>query len=239
VLGTNAWNRAASASGPRTLTVGPEGINAALNLAHSGDTVIIPQGSYRERIELREGVTLRSAQPETVTLTSPDGGPVIVARKIEAGTLAGVWVQGGVRITDASPVISNVRVTGADTGIEIAGIFAPLIVSSQITNNLGAGISVAPEAKPRIENNLIAANGNNGKQNEAKPGVEVADKARPLLKNNGIVDNAAQAIWIHGLTWQPADFDENFFGGLAPKAAIKLVDVPEKPEKPEKPGGKR
>jgi PPM family protein phosphatase len=237
--GTTAWNRAAFASGPRTLTVGPEGINAALNLAHSGDTVIIPQGSYRERIELREGVTLRSVQPGTVTLTSPDGGPVIVARKIVAGTLEGVWVQGGVRITDASPVISNVRVTGADTGVEIAGVSAPLIVSSQITNNLGAGISVAPEAKPRIENNLIAANGNNGKQNEAKPGVEVADKARPLLKNNGIVDNAAQAIWIHGLAWQPADFDENFFGGLAPKAAIKLVDVPEKPEKPEKPGGKK
>ncbi len=53
------WTRFASA-GPRTFTVGPAGITAALNHAHAGDTVVIPQGRYRERIELRQGVTLRA-----------------------------------------------------------------------------------------------------------------------------------------------------------------------------------
>ena len=140
-----------------------------------GDTVLIPQGRYKERVELREGVTLRSQLPGTVTLISPDGGPAVIARRIEAGTIEGVWIQGdldaplaiGIQIVDASPTISNVKITGANTGIEVRGASAPLIASSQIANNLGAGLVIAQGAKPRVENNLIAANGN-GKPGPAK-----------------------------------------------------------------------
>jgi serine/threonine protein phosphatase PrpC len=223
------WNRFAN-QGPRTITVGPTGITAALNQAHSGDTVVIPQGGYRERIELRQGVTLRAQVPGTVTLTSPDGGPAVVANKIDAGGIEGVWIQGdleaklsiGIEINDSSPFVSNVKVTGAGTGIEVRGASAPAITSSQITNNLGAGILVSPAASPRIESNLIAANGN-GTPGEGRPGVEVRDKAHPLLKDNGIVDNGAEPIWIHGRAYQPADFEENFFGGLPAKKAIRLI----------------
>ena len=194
---------------------------------------MIPQGHYRERIELRQGVTLRAQVPGTVTLTSPDGGPAVVANKIDAGGIEGVWIQGdleaplsmGIEINDSSPFISNVKVTDANIGIEVRGASAPSITSSQITNNLGAGILVLAEASPRIEGNLIAANGN-GKPGAAKPGVEVLDKAHPVLRNNGIVDNGAEPIWIHGRAYQPADFEENFFGGLPAKQAIRLIGMP-------------
>ena len=56
--------------------------------------------------------------------------------------------------------------------------------------------------------------------------MEVREEARPVLKDNGIVDNAAEPIWIHGRAYQPADFEENFFGGLPAKEAIRL-HVPE------------
>jgi PPM family protein phosphatase len=225
------WSRLAATDGPRTILVGPAGIAAALNQAHPGDTVLIPQGRYRERIALREGVMVRSQQPETVTLTSPDGGPVVTARRIETGALEGVWIQGdlaaplsvGIEIVDASPVISNVRITGAAAGIDIRGRSQPSITSSQIANNLGPGIVIAEGTKPKIGNNLIAANGN-GKPGGAKPGVEVRGSARPVLKDNGIVDNAAEPIWIHGRAWQPADYEENFFGGIPVKKAIRLLD---------------
>jgi len=228
-FGPGIWTSFASA-GPRTFTVGPLGITAALNQAHSGDTVLIPQGRYRELIELRQGVTLRAQVPGTVTITSPDGGPALVARNIDAGGVEGVWIQGdldaplstGIEISDSSPFVSNVKVTGANTGIEVRGVSAPAITSSQITNNLGAGILVSPSASPRIESNLIAANGN-GTPGDPKPGVEVREKAHPLLKDNGIVDNGAEPIWIHGRAYQPADFEENFFGGLAAKKAIRLI----------------
>jgi serine/threonine protein phosphatase PrpC len=230
VLGAYAWHRFAPA-GPRTVMVGNGGIGAAMHRAHAGDTVVIPQGLYRERIELREGITLRSQQPGMVTLTSPDGGPAVVARKIDSGTLEGIWIQGdlaaplsgGIEIVDSSPLISNVKISGAYIGIAVSGVSAPLITSSQITNNLGAGITVSAGAKPRIESNLIAANGN-GKPGEAKPGVEVDDRSHPVLKDNGIVDNAAEPVWIHGRSYQPADFEENFFGGLPASEAIRLLE---------------
>ncbi|MDP9170195.1 MAG: protein phosphatase 2C domain-containing protein [Acidobacteriota bacterium] len=220
-----------SVGGPVTLLVGAAGINAALGQAHSGDTVIIPEGKYRERVQLREGVTVRAQQAATVTLLSPDGGPVVAARGLAAASIGGVWIQGdlqapasvGIEVIDSTVTISNVRVTGVLTGIDIKGASSPLITSSQIANNLGAGIDVGAGSSPRIENNLIAANGN-GKPGVGRPGVEVEGAARPILKDNGIVDNAAEAIWIHAGTWAPADFAENFFGKLTPAKAIRVLN---------------
>jgi serine/threonine protein phosphatase PrpC len=219
-------------TGPRTLLVGAIGIAATMDQAHSGDTVVIPQGRYRERVELRQGVTLRAQVPGTVTLTSPDGGPALVAKKMTAGGVEGVWIQGdleaplstGMDIDNSSPFVSNVRITGANVGIEVRGVSAPVIISSQITNNHGAGILVLSPAAPRIENNLIAANGND-KPGAPKPGVEALDGAHPLLKDNGVVDNGAEPIWIHGQAYQPADFEENFFGGIPAKKAIRLISA--------------
>jgi len=228
-------NQLASGNEPRTLVAGANGINAALSQAHSGDTVLIPQGKYKEQVLLREGVTLRAQQPNSVTLISPSGGPAVIARKLQTGALEGVWIQGdlnapataGIELTDSSPTISSVRISGAQTGIRVLGASAPLITSSTVANNLGTGIEVGAGAHPRIENNQIAANGN-GKQGEPKPGVEVQEGARPVLKDNSISDNAAEPVWIHGHTWQTADFQENFFGML-PKKAIRLVDEPPAP----------
>jgi len=85
---------------------------------------------------------------------------------------------------------------------------------------------------------LIAANGV-GSPGALKPGVEVGASARPVLKDNAIVDNAADAIWVHGREFQPADYVENFFGGLPAKRAILLTDEPVVTETvPVKPGGR-
>jgi len=232
------------AVGPVTVVVGQAGINAAMAKSHPGDTVMIPAGKYSERVQLREGVALRAQQPDTVTISSPDGGPVVVAGGIESGSLEGVWLQGaGIELRDASPTISNTRISGSQIGISIIGHSEPNILACQIENNLGDGVFVGAGAKPKIERNLIAANGD-GKPGPAKPGVEVAEAAKPVLKDNAIVNNGAEPVWVHGKAYQPADFDENFFGALTAKDAVRLVDIPlveeEKPRagKP-KPGAKK
>jgi serine/threonine protein phosphatase PrpC len=227
------WNRVNATAGPRTFVVGAAGIAAALEQAHAGDTVLIPEGRYRERIELRQGVTLRAESPGTVTITSPDGAAALKASKIDTGSVDGVWIQGdleaplsvGIEVIDSSPTISNVKITGAATGIEVRGASKPTITSSQITNNLGAGIRVLKPAAPRIEGNLIAANGN-AKPGTAKPGVEVLDGGHPVIKNNGIVDNGAEPIWVHDKSIRSADLEENFFGGVPAGKAIRLVQEP-------------
>lgn len=228
------WNRYAS-PGPRTLNAGSDGINTTLNRARSGDTVVIPAGRYRERVDLREGVTVKAAEPGMVTLMSPDGGAAVVARKLETAVLQGVWIEGdieaplaaGIDIVDASPAILNVKITGAATGIQIRGRSAPVITASQIINNPGVGITVSEGARPKIENNLIAANGN-GKPGGAKPGIEIHEPARPVLKDNAIVDNAAESIRIFfqsGRAYPARDFEENFFGRVPIKEAIRLTET--------------
>jgi serine/threonine protein phosphatase PrpC len=220
-----------AAAGPRTFVAGVGGITAALNQAHSGDTVIIPQGKYKERVQLREGVVLRAQQPNSVTLLSPDGGPVVVARNLQTGSLEGVWIQGdpetpaavGIDVSDASPTISSVRITGAQIGIRVRGKSTPLITASKIANSPGVGVEIGAGAQPRIENNQIVANGN-GIPGEPRPGVEVEDGGRPVMKDNSVSDNGAEPVWIHGHSWQAMDFQENFFGGMPVKKAIRLVD---------------
>ena len=232
-----AYLRSHLPTGPRTLLVGPAGIAAAMQEARSGDTVVIPQGRYRERIELREGVTLRSQLSGTVILMSPDGGPALVARKIDSGGIEGISILGesetplaaGIEIIDSSPSVSNVKITGAKIGIEVQGTSSPIITASTITNNLGPGILVAPPASPKIDDNLIAANGN-GEPGNPKPGVEVLAGAHPLFKDNAIVNNAAEPVWIHGRAYQAGDFEENFFGGLSAKKAIRLIEPDPDPE---------
>jgi parallel beta-helix repeat protein len=153
-----------------------------------------------------------------------------VARRIVAGSLDDLWIQGdadaplsvGIEIRDSSVSVSNVRVSGAGTGIKVSGTSSPAISASQITNNAGPGILVELSAAPRLDGNLIAANGN-AKPGTAKPGVEVLDGGHPVLKNNGIVDNGAEPIWIHGVSFRNDDYEENYFGGLAPDEAIRLI----------------
>jgi parallel beta-helix repeat protein len=115
-----------------------------------------------------------------------------------------------------------VKITGALTGIFVRGNSAPLIASSQITNNLGSGIVISPPARPRIFDNLIAGNGA-GKPGPMKPGIEVLDRARPTIKNNGIIDNGAESVWLFGHTLKAVNFEENFFGAAPPRQAIKEV----------------
>jgi parallel beta-helix repeat protein len=250
--GVLAWHSFFSGS-PRILVVGASGINAALNQAHPGDTVSIPDGKYRESVQMREGVTVRALHPGAVTLSSPDGRPAILARRIESGSAEGLWIEGdagaplsaGIEIEDASPSIVNCKITGANIGILIHGASSAPVSSNQIINNPGTGVEIAGSAAPRLNGNVIAANGA-GKPGPAKPGVEVRDAARPILKDNAIINNAADGIWIQGNGSQPADFEENFFADIPGKRPIQLINAaaPQPPGKTQaetkpQPGGKR
>ncbi|HWD99122.1 MAG TPA: protein phosphatase 2C domain-containing protein, partial [Bryobacteraceae bacterium] len=160
--GVLAWQWFFPAS--HTIVAGSTGINAALNQAHPGDTVVIPDGKYRETIQLREGVTVRAMHPGAVTLASADAQPAILARRIDSGAAEGLWIVGdenapltaGIRIDDASPLIANCKITGANVGIEVRGLSSPMITSNQIVNNTGAGIEITGPASPKLSGNLIA-----------------------------------------------------------------------------------
>jgi serine/threonine protein phosphatase PrpC len=235
LIGFLAWPLLVTRAAPRTIIVDAGGIRAALDRAHPGDTVEIPPGIYRERIELRQGVTLRAQRPG-VTVSSPDGGPAVVAHSVTSAALDGIWIQGdagsplsaGLEIVDASPMVSNVRISGAGIGIQIRGRSEPAISASQIVGNPGAGIEIGEGSGAKITNNLIAANGK-GQPGPPMPGVEVYAEAHPVLRDNGIVDNAAEPIRLHGAKSQRADYAANFFGAVDVEDAVLIDGEPGRP----------
>ncbi len=236
------WRSFAPAA-PRTIVSGGSGIEAALSQAHAGDTILIPDGKYREHLHLREGVNLRAQHPGGVTLIASGSEPAILARRIESGSVSGIWIEGepasqsgpGILIDNASPAISDCKITGAATGIEIRGSSSPVISANQIVNNLGAGVEISGAATPRLTANIIAANGA-GKPGPAKPGIEVHDPAKPQFTDNAIIQNAADPVWVFGRAWQPASYEENFYGNAAVKH-VRLIDSTTPDAKPSPAGG--
>jgi len=124
--------------------------------------------------------------------------------------------------------MNDVRITGAAIGVEVRGKASPTITDGRITNSLGPGIDVGADARPVITGNIIAANGG-GTPGSVRPGVEVRGLGKPVLKDNAIVDNAAEPVWIHARTYTAADYDENFFGGIPPGEAVRLLELPASP----------
>ena len=211
---------------PRTYAVIDTKIANVLAKAHAGDTVVLLPGTYREPLELREGIAVRAQQPGTAILLGP-----VTAKNLLTGSLEGVAIladsksprAAGVQLTNASVTLSNVSVMGAITGIAIDGNSEAVIRASRISNNSGTGIDIAGSAKPRLEGNLIAANGN-AKPTSLKPGVEVREQAKPVLKDNAIVNNGAEAVWVTGGHYNLRDFEENYFGPVAAKKAIREME---------------
>ncbi len=218
-------------TGPHTIALGNDSIAAAMAKAHSGDTVIIPPGTFREDLHLAEGVAVRVQQFGKSVLLG-----TVTAKGLHSGSLEGLIVQGdrnhppayGVKLDESSVTIANIRVSGAVTGIVVSGHSDAVVAASQITNNFGAGVEVTGDAKPRLEGNLIAANGN-GSPDQPRPGIAVTQRARPVLKDNAIVNNAAEPVWVDAPGYDAQDFEENFFGGLTGRKAIRTSGAEVKP----------
>ncbi|MFQ5570219.1 MAG: protein phosphatase 2C domain-containing protein [Rhodothermales bacterium] len=161
-------------------------IQQRLDRARPGDTVLIPPGLYRETIQLRDSVTLQSAEPGTARLVPPDSsGPGLLAA-IEAEGVAGAAVIGfaigpdttsqetaqdsfavGILARNAAIRIDNVTITGTlRAGVDLeAGATASQVVleNSEIARNAGIGVIVRGlHERIRITGNEIYANGDAG-----------------------------------------------------------------------------
>ena len=150
--------------------VGPAGIAAALSQAHSGDTVVIPQGRYRgtHRTPRR-----RNPPHPAAGHRDRDYRPIadrhVIARKMDSGGVEGVWIQGdleaplatGIEMVDASPFISHVKITRCEYRHRSAGEFRAADHRQPDHEQSRAPESWCRRARrPESKSNLIAANGN-------------------------------------------------------------------------------
>jgi hypothetical protein len=197
-------------------------IQAGINAAVNGDTVMVAPGTYVENINFNgKRITVASSGGAKATII--DGGQVDSVVTFASGenrgsVLKGFTLQngatgfegGGIVISSSPTVMKNIIKNniacngGGGIGIAFA---SPLVKQNKILNNSqrsncfggigGGGISIRGESSAEIIKNVISTNtwqsGNGG-------GITLFAAGAPLIQNNKIVGNTAVtqggAIWV-------------------------------------------
>ncbi|HEX4998070.1 MAG TPA: choice-of-anchor D domain-containing protein [Terriglobia bacterium] len=191
-------------------------IQAGINAAQAGDTVLVSPGTYIENINfLGKAITVVSEGGRDLTII--DGaanGPVVrfVTGEGRSSVLDGFTIRngkaltseegGGIRIAVSSPTIRNNRITknaacSGGAGIGIVGN-SPLIQGNIITENAssqfcsggfgGGGILIKYLGSSEILDNVISKN--SVKSASAPGGGISVNSGAPLIRGNVIIGNS-------------------------------------------------
>jgi hypothetical protein len=198
-------------------------IQAAIDVAETGDTVLVAPGTYGGNINYGgKAITITSESGPDVTFI--DGGnanPVVIFTSQEGrgSVLNGFTVQngravidnqgnivgGGVKVRGSSPTITNNMITnnrschGGGIGIRFG---SPLIQQNTITNNEsnlcsgggGSGISIQGASSAEILDNEISNNGMDSfGVNNSGGGIYMNEAGTPIIKRNIIQGNLVSA----------------------------------------------
>ena len=161
-------------------------IQAAIDAAAPGDTVLVAPGTYPERIDFKgKSITVTSsggasatvidggAQGRVVNFANGEGrGSVLRGFTIQNGRLTQGDSGAGIQILSASPTVADNVITGNSACADGGGIYdsfgSPLIQGNVITNNgasdqgcsggAGGGIFVGGAAAAQVIGNTITGN---------------------------------------------------------------------------------
>jgi parallel beta-helix repeat protein len=191
--------------------VGYDTIQAAINAALSGETIIVSPGTYYENIIFNnKNITVRSSNPsdsDIVAATIIDGGEigsVVIITGEDTSTLQGFTIQngntafgGGIRVENSSPVIENNTITDNMSEFRGGGIYtsqsSPTITDNTITYNnagYGGGIYIS-SGNPPITGNTIADNLITDNTASYDGGGIYMDGISPIFTGNTVTGNTA------------------------------------------------
>lgn len=157
-------------------------IQAGINAASNGDTVLVAPGTYYENIDFKgKAITVTSSAGPATTII--DGGGIsstvlFKTSELRTSVLSGFTIQGG------GPH-QNVPDYGSGINIQLA---APTILNNIVSNNGCHGIEVTSSA-PLIQNNTISGTTSNNGNYCSFNGSGI------LLIGNPLNGGAIQSIW--------------------------------------------
>jgi hypothetical protein len=168
-------------------------IQAAMISARTGDTVLVANGVYKEKVAVKSGVLLK-AQSLFGAVIDGNGRGTVITLGGDAG-VCGLEVRNGTIGILSSSIGNSIvkcRITGnRQTGLSCAGRL-PKIQDNVIVFNKGSGIQGWDilASNDVIDHNTIAYNANNG--------VAFGGTSNVILENNIIAFNDRFGIKIEG-----------------------------------------
>jgi parallel beta-helix repeat protein len=198
----------ALASAPsRTITVpGTQStIQAGIDAAYNGDTVLVAPGTYLENINFHgKGITVTSSGgPDLTVIDGNQAGAVVTFASGEnlSAVLNGFSLRngynsngGGIVINQTSPTITNNKISGNRADAWGGGIYlasaSPLIKNNVINANnssYGGGISVQYGGSPQILGNEISDN----KASSSGGAIALWVPAAATIQGNTLKNNSA------------------------------------------------
>lgn len=209
-----------SASPVRAVTtwyVNPgESIQAAVDAASSGDTIVVRDGTYVENVVVNKSVVMRSGNGPSNTTVQGTTGNILWVRAdnvtIEGFTVTGTFETHGILVdsvrdchilsnicqaTDGGIVLhhssgitakNNVCSGNQYCGIQLGNSWDCLVEGNTCCENLVRGIEVLQSSNNTVQGNTCSRNG--------ETGVVLSDSSGNTLSNNTISLNSQWAMWV-------------------------------------------